>query len=189
MDGTESGDQVAVAPSLGGQSADDALIAPARARIESDADLAAFVGVNVEKFVPSYRPGGGRRWFRPCWPGFFFPVAWFLYRKMYGWAAFACALPIFASTMNFGSFTTVLTAAPSLVGLAGRPLYVVGARSVIARLRGGAGDRPDEDLRRLLAEAGGVSTAGAIVGGLIVVLGFAVTFGYGFAAALKAHHP
>ena len=49
--------------------------------------------------------GGLRRWRAlACWPGFFFPQAWFLYRKLYGWAALCCLLPIVATALNLGLF-------------------------------------------------------------------------------------
>jgi hypothetical protein len=189
MDGIEPSGQLAVAPSLGGQSADDALFGPPRVEAERRADLAAFIGANAETFMPSYDLDGRTRWRGLCWPGFFFPVAWFMYRKMYGWAALACALPIIGGALKLGPLASILTGASSLVGLAGRTVYVAGAQRTIARMRASAGDQPAEDFRRSLTEAGGVSTAGAWVGGLITVLATGTGFALGFVAGFKAHHP
>ena len=94
---------VAQPPPLGGQTADASLIPPSADELLRRSDLGLFVGPNVEKFVSVFGSTGVRRRRRgTCWPGFFFPLAWFMYRKMYGWAALACALPIFAGVLDFG---------------------------------------------------------------------------------------
>lgn len=146
-------------------------------------DLASFVGPNVERFYPLFGLRDGRRRLLVCWPGFFFPPAWLMYRKMYGWAALACALPVLAGVLDFGVFQRVLIGAPSFIGLAGRRIYVAEARKTIARVRAAGQGRPEEEIRQTLARAGGVSTAGAVVGGAIVFCAAVA----GFVAGYKAH--
>jgi len=183
----ETGGEAETAPDLGGQTIEDGLTPPTAAERERRADFAAFVGVNLEKFQAS--PGVSRGWVRSiCWPGFLFPIAWFMYRKMYGWAALACALPILAGVLDFGGFKRVLLSAPSLIGLFGRPIYAAGARRTIARVRASLSGRAEEEVRPILARAGGVSAAGATVGGAIAIVSTGAAFAIGFLAGLSARH-
>ena len=99
--------------------------------------------------------------------GILFPQAWFLYRKLYGWAALCCLLPIVATALNLGLFGRVMVASTSAMGLAGRGIYIAAARRTIARIR--AASRDEDDAQTTIQRAGGVSIAGAVVGGLIVL--------------------
>ena len=168
---------------LGGLTAKERLVPPNAAGAQRRDDLALFVGPNVERFYPLFGLRDGRRRLLVCWPGFFFPPAWLMYRKMYGWAALACALPVLATVLDFGVFHRVLIGAPSIIGLAGRRIYVAEASKTIARIRAAGQSRPEVEVRQTLARAGGVSTAGAVVGGAIV---FCVAVA-GFIAGYKAH--
>jgi hypothetical protein len=187
----ETNEPIAQPPPLGDQTAEASLVAPSADDLQQRSDLALFVGPNVEKFVSFFGSAGRRRISRwACWPGFFFPVAWFMYRKMYGWAALACALPILAGVMNFGPFRPALAGLPTLVGVLGRRVYLAGARRTIARVRASLSGRPEEELRETLAHAGGVSIPGAIIGGAIVLGVFAIAlhpFANGFVAGFQAH--
>jgi len=179
----ETDRQDAAPPPVGGQTDETGLVAPADPESQRRADLGLFVSANLEKFYALFGLRDGRRRRLVCWPGFFFPPAWFMYRKMYGWAALACALPIFAGVLDFGVFQRVLIGAPSFIGLAGRRIYVAEARKTIARVRAAGQGRPEEEVRQTLARAGGVSTAGAVVGGAIVFCAAVA----GFVAGYKAH--
>ncbi|THD47352.1 MAG: hypothetical protein E7774_04935 [Bradyrhizobium sp.] len=151
-------------------------------------DFDLFVGVNVEKFP--FRSGGdsGSRWRTLiCWPGLLFPQAWFLYRKLYGWAALCGLLPIVAVSFNLGEFKRVLLFAPSLIGLLGRRIYMDFAGRTVARIRA-SNDRED-DARDNIHRAGGVSIAGAIIGAFIVVGGGAAAFLAGFKVGFHAGLP
>jgi len=191
MSEDETQGPVALPPPLVEPAADADLIPLSADELLRRSDLALFVGPNVEKFISVLRSAGGRRgggW--ACWPGFFFPLAWLMYRKMYGWAALACALPIFAAILNFGPFKPVLVGLPTLIGLAGRRIYVAGAQRTVARVRAYLLGRPEEDLRETLARAGGVSVAGAIVGGAIILCTVATAahpFANGFVAGFQAN--
>lgn len=180
-------DALGAPPPLGGVTAEADLTPPNPNEPAESDDFTTFIGPNADKFAPLFAPGGTRRRWRraPFWPGFFFPLAWFMYRKMYGWAAFACALPIFVGLVNLGAFQRVLMSAPTLAGLAGRSLYAVQARRTIARIRAGNPGRPEEEVRQLIASAGGVSNAGAIVGGAIMFCASVIAL----IAVFKAHRP
>ncbi len=182
----ETEEPAAPPPPLDGQTTDAGLIPPSADELLRRSDLALFIGPNVEKFASVFGSAGGRRSGRwTCWPGFFFPLAWFMYRKMYGWAALACALPIFAGVLDFGVFQRLLMSAPSFIGLAGRRIYVLQAQRTIARVRAAGQGQPEEELRQALARAGGVSAAGAIVGGAVMLCALVV----GVIAGVKARHP
>jgi hypothetical protein len=140
---------------------------PVAAGLEANSDFQLFVGPNLQRFEAP--PGAsGLRHLRAlgCWAGFFFPQAWFLYRKLYGWAALCCLLPIVAAALNLGGFGRLLVASTSVIGLGGRSIYIAAARRTIARIR--AASRDEDDARQTIQRAGGVSIAGAVVGGLIV---------------------
>jgi hypothetical protein len=172
------------APLIGDQTSAAGLIPPNEAELQRRADLQAFVGPNHETFFSIFDQGNFRGSRKGCWPGFFFPLAWFMYRKMYGWAALVCALPIFASVLDFGLFQRPLIAASSFLGLAGRHIYVLQAQRTVARIRAVGRFQSEEEVRRTLARAGGVSTAGAAVGGAIAFCGFVV----GVIAGYHAQH-
>ncbi len=75
--------------------------------------------------------------------------------------------------------------APSFIGLSGRLIYFLQAQRTIARIRAAGQGQPEEELRQALVRAGGVSAAGAIVGGAIMFCALVV----GVMASLKARHP
>ena len=60
-----------------------------------------------------------------------------------------------------------MVASTSAMGLAGRGIYIAAARRTIARIR--AASRDEDDAHQTIQRAGGVSIAGAVVGGLIVL--------------------
>lgn len=60
------------------------------ASAEERALLALFAGPNAEKFLPVYDRAGAKSPFSLwtwCWPAFFAPFAWFLYRKLWVYAS------------------------------------------------------------------------------------------------------
>jgi hypothetical protein len=136
-----------------------------------DGDLALFFGRNRERLTQLY--AASRAGVLPfCWPGFVFPQAWFLYRKMYGWAALASAGPLVVVYLPHLGFLSWLPAVPGLFGL---KLYFAAAERTVRALRAEA---PEAEAPALIARAGGVSRIGAAVG---LVYGFAA-----FVATLKA---
>lgn len=136
---------------------------PSREALERR-DMKVFVGDNSAKFMPvldgMLDGRGANGW---CWPGLFFPTAWFLYRKMYGWAGLACALAvILGNTHIFPPAMAWLGLAPSVVGAFGRRIYIGGARKTIASIRAEAAD--ERTALEAIRAAGGVSTAGLVLG-------------------------
>lgn len=147
------------------------------------ADFRLFVERNAGPYLRLFdaitaREHGGSAF----WVGFLFPQAWLLYRKMYGWGALACAIPVLAATFHLGGESSRLIGyAPSLIGLLGQRLYVDAARRTIARIR--AMGLSEAETQDMLKRAGSVTIAGAVVGGSII----AVQLGYVFAGALRVH--
>ena len=94
-----------------------------------------------------------------CWPGLLAPQAWFLYRKMYLWAAVVSAGPLLLAYiprlgwLNWGG---------ALIGAFGLRLYLAHARRTIARIREAAAD--EAEVQALIVSAGGVSRIGAAIG-------------------------
>lgn len=123
------------------------------------ADMALFATRNPAGILRVYDglAAGGGQW-PICWPGVLAPQAWFLYRRMYLWAALVSAGPLLLAYVPQLSWLNWST---SLVGAAGLRLYVGGARRTIAGIRAGA---DDVIARALIARAGGVSRIGAAIG-------------------------
>jgi hypothetical protein len=154
---------------------------------EARADLRLFFGPNADTFLAAIDRRKAGRWSAgPCWPGFFFPPAWFLYRKLYGWAAVCCMAPILTTALNIGKFDRVFLVAVSLLGLSGQRLYVAAAGATIARIR--ASSQSEDEARETIRHAGGVSTAGAVVGGLLASISIVVAFIVGLRTGLSAVH-
>lgn len=135
------------------------------------ADMALFVARNHARILRAYdaRVGGGSRG-SFCWPGFLAPQAWFLYRKMYLWAALVSAGPLLLAYVPKLAF---LNWGTSLVGALGLRLYLGGAAATIARIRASAAD--EGQARALVARAGGVSRIGAIIGLLFAFSAFVLS--------------
>jgi hypothetical protein len=149
-----------------------ACVPGARAVPDDDALFLAFVGRNQPIYLRTLEKMRAKdphlRKLAPtlCWPAFFVTVPWLLYRKLYGWAAVMIGLPVVMGVV-----------APSLSGLAsplgiflviwGRPFYVRHAFNRIRKLRERAKD--EDELKRLVEKAGGVSVFGAVIGVFITV--------------------
>jgi hypothetical protein len=142
--------------------------------LEQDSDLRLFAGANAAAFARlSAAPRAG--WSAVCWPGLAVPAIWFLYRKMYGWAALVVLGPVVASLAHLpGSLVQGAALAASLLGAFGNRLYLARARRMIAEIRAAAAD--EAAARATIARAGGVSVAGGIVGALLVGAFLALAF-------------
>jgi hypothetical protein len=122
------------------------------------ADMALFVGRNRGRLMPQYEAFAAGAW--PfCWPGLLAPQAWFLYRKMYLWAALVSAGPMLIA---FSPQLAYLDWGTSVIGALGLRFYFAGAERTIQRIRAGAAG--EEEARALIARAGGVSRVGAGLG-------------------------
>ena len=102
------------------------------------------------------------------------PQAWFLYRKMYLWAALVSAGPLLFAYVPKLAWLNWST---SLVGAIGLRLYVAGAARTIARIRASAAD--EAEARALIARAGGVSRVGAAFGLLFAFSAFVLSLKIG----------
>lgn len=121
-------------------------------------DVALFVGRNGGRLMARYDALRRGAW--PfCWPGLLAPQAWFLYRKMYLWAALVSAGPLLIAYFPDVAY---LDWGASLIGALGIRFYFAGAEAAIARIRARAAD--EEEARALIARAGGVSWTGAAFG-------------------------
>jgi hypothetical protein len=135
-------------------------------------DLALYFQHNGERLARLY---DARARMPLCWPGLLFPQAWFLYRKMYLWAALVSAGPLLlAYTPKFA----FLEWGTSLIGALGLRLYFSHAQATISSIRADASD--EDEARALIAKAGGVSRIGACVGAGFVFAAFVL--------ALKTPH-
>ena len=124
------------------------------------ADMALFIARNHRRIMPLYDARAEGRSISPfCWPGFLAPQAWFLYRKMYLWAALVSVSPLLLAYIPKLAWLNWSTA---LIGAFGLRFYLAHAERTIARIRALA---PDEDqAQALIARAGGVSRIGAAIG-------------------------
>ena len=147
--------------------------APRMALGQAELDFLRFAGPNGAAFLRAFlRPdafAGGI-----CWPGFFFPIAWLLYRRLYVYAGAAVLLPALASGAGLPQAAT--WAAPFAVtamGAMGRTLYAGSARRSIADIRARCADA--QAFEAGLARFGGVSVTGAVLGA-VLTLGVALQF-------------
>jgi hypothetical protein len=136
------------------------------------ADIGLYIGENHLRLLAHYDALGRGAW--PfCWPGLLAPQAWFLYRKMYLWAALVSAGPLLIAYLPGWAY---LDWGASLIGALGLKFYFAGARRAIARIRAGAAG--EDEARALIERAGGVSRIGAAIG---LLFGFSA-----FVLSLKA---
>jgi hypothetical protein len=169
-------------PEIARAEAQSAEPAPAEAPVDealaraalAEADLRLFAGANANAFVrmANARDTGSLGVAAICWPGFFFPVAWFLYRKMYGCAAITVLAPVLVHVP--GEIAPWIGFSFAFLGAFGHWLYLAKARKTIAEIRAVA---PDEaSAREAIARAGGVSIGGAFIGALLVAAFLAFSF-------------
>lgn len=156
--------------------ADPAGLAAEPPKAGTEVDLAAFVGPHADRYLPKFKKfrDGGRRGFAFTWhwPAALFGCYWFLYRRLYLWAALAFA----ASFVPGGG----LLASP-IFGLTANYLYYRRARGRIDPLRK---QFPRDPLEITLRHLGGVNRSALIAalaatGGLLGAL--ALLFGRGLA--------
>jgi hypothetical protein len=139
------------------------------------ADVALFVARNRSRLLAQYEAFSLGAW--PfCWPGLLAPQAWFLYRKMYLWAALVSAGPLLISYVPGLAY---LDWGSAFIGALGLKFYFAGAERTVARIRAAA--RDEDEARALIARAGGVSWIGGAIG-----LAFAFSV---FVLSLKAGAP
>ena len=128
--------------------------------------MALFVARNRDRLLAGFDAHMAGGW--PfCWPGLVAPQAWFLYRKMYLWAALVSAGPLALGYFPKWGF---LEWGTSALGAFGLKLYFAGAERAIARIR--AETESEAEAQALIARAGGVSAAGAALGLVFAFVAF-----------------
>jgi hypothetical protein len=130
------------------------------------ADLALYVSRNVARLTERRAAGG----WGICWPGLLFPQAWFLYRKMYVWAALVTAGPLALAYVPGVAYVDWFATALGAMGL---KIYVYEARRAIRRIRAEAAD--EAQARARIARAGGVSALGAALGAVYIFSAFVLS--------------
>jgi hypothetical protein len=147
------------------------MIDEAEAEDAGRADMALFFSRNHSRLMPLYDArAAGRRGSSFCWPGFLAPQAWFLYRKMYLWAALVSAGPLLLAFVPQFSWLTWSTA---LIGACGLRSYLAHAEATVARIRATTAD--EMEARALIVRAGGVSRVGAAIGLVFVFSAFVLS--------------
>jgi hypothetical protein len=157
--------------------------------MERSGEFAAYVGPKAdaygevfERFAAEGDPGFAFSW---NWPAFFCGTWWYLYRKMYLWAAVDFAMSVF---FGWTFFVPLLWAAARAV--TGNYLYFLQADRAVREVRE---VRQPTDLARLARE-GGVHrwVAWAAVAGVVLVLALSALF-FGFlwqmVPAIQDHWP
>jgi hypothetical protein len=103
------------------------------------------------------------------------PFVWFLYKKMYLQASAVVLVPIVLSLMHAPSIIVRGSGlVVSLLGAVGPRLHTVKARRIIAEIRAAAPD--DATARLTIGQAGGVSTAGAVLGAFVTISVLMIAF-------------
>jgi hypothetical protein len=107
--------------------------------------------------------------------GFLFPVVWFLYKKMYLQASVVVLLPVTLSLVHAPNvIVRGIGLFISLFGAFGPRFYASKARRMTAEIRATAPD--DATAEWTIARAGGVSTAGAVLGALVTICALMIAF-------------
>lgn len=132
-----------------------------------------FVGPKADRYAAvrddMYDAGGGKPGIVPswCWPAFFFPQFWLLYRKqwMLGLAVFV--LPVIAVYL-FQTKSLIGWAISFVVAIFGRSLYVMHAERRIRNIC--ELGLSAEETRARIERAGGVSPLALVVALIVMVL-------------------
>lgn len=141
-------------------------------------DFETFCGKNAKKFLAVHdkvnsieNKNNVASW---CWPAFLTGFAWFMYRKMYLYAAILFLAPI-AFFLIFPDMEFGAGAIAVVLGLMGKFMYLQWAERRISAINETPG-LTEEDRAEKIRNAGGVSVLGGILGGVLfaAVLGLAV---------------
>lgn len=125
-------------------------------------------GISDERFKLFAGPGADKFADKICWPGTFFPIVWFFYRKMYVTAAVIVVLPLALAFMfSSSTLSSGLGGGVAAVGAFGHRLYRHYADQLIGRIEAAA---PSEDVARSeIMRAGGVSYASGVIGAVLTL--------------------
>jgi hypothetical protein len=144
----------------------EALPAPIDVSNRDQDDMALFEsgGVAISVDARKQRPGHNIS----STLGFFFPIVWFLYKKMYLQASIIVLFPILLSLLQMpNAILRGMGLLVSLFGAFGPRLHTAKGRRTIAEIRAAVPD--DATARLTIGQAGGVSVAGAVLGVLVTI--------------------
>ena len=120
--------------------------------------LRAFIGPNADRYLDlKFSP---QKWgFKKiCWTAFFFPKAWFLYRKLYIEGIAILLIPI-AIVILFPQLSNANFAISGVIAMMGTTYYLGRAEMKIKTIAAAGLSVQEEEV--LLRKAGGVSRVGA----------------------------
>ncbi len=144
----------------------------------------ALVGEKADHYVPIFEDldrTGGSSW---NWCGCLFSPYWFAYRKMYGWAAIAIAVPLVLGFIvglmlisYSGDTDTIINGASRFIGIACAIFFgVVSNKAYKKRIDKLVDEAPKETdaLNKYIKSKGGVSAGGMI---LALIIGIGLNIG------------
>ena len=138
--------------------------------VDEEELLRVYFGTNAEKFLTIHRKTEQKGWASSFnWAVLFFPVIWFLYRKMYITGAFLVLMPfVLVALFPDVGFERYLGIAFFLLAFSANGLYVASAQWRIEsfKKRGLAQDA----LESLVRKSGGTSVPGAVLGAMILAV-------------------
>lgn len=136
--------------------------------------LELYIGENADKFLKFHKNVGRKFAFSFNLAAFFAPMAWCFYRKLYIIGVLILILPIIVVLvfLNLADFSGITLAA--IFATSVNELYLTLATRKVNALKEQATSQ--EELREMLLDNGGTSTAGAIFGLLITASLLAISF-------------
>lgn len=134
---------------------------------EMSEDVKAYIGPNTHKFLKTWNKiMNGDNWpLSWCWPVFLVGMPWFFYRKMYIEGAVVFLTPILIAMILPSLSGSGQLVFGMMLATSAKTYYLQRARKKIETISQTAASE-SERLERL-QRAGGVSVAGAVVGGCL----------------------
>jgi hypothetical protein len=134
-------------------------------------DVATFLGPNAERFHTLWLKtrdnmvvGKASAVWTWCWPAFFLSFAWFFYRKQWAIGAVLLLLPV-GLALIFDLPSGGLIGIGIVIAAQAKSFILQDAVSKIARIKAAGGGEAE------MAQAGGVSITGGLLGGAAIALG------------------
>jgi Protein of unknown function (DUF2628) len=129
--------------------------------------LKLFVGPNADTFLKVHYDLNANKFPKSFnWVAFLFPMPWLFYRKMYLWGIALLLIPTILYTV-FPDLPDVNIAVGGIFLIMGNRFYIESATKKIKKIEA-LGLSPEE-LDERIRNTGGVSKAGAIFGGIIMI--------------------
>lgn len=154
---------------VGGPPGDDLNAQAAEEKVRDERSLLGlFVGRRPRKYLRAYdKAEDGRAPIVLNWAAFFVPLPWLFFRKLYLEGAVFAIVPALAAFVYLPASQILSTLIGVLFFLFGHGYYVYKALIRIETIEAGRGSDAEKELA--IQHSGGVSRAGAWIGGVIVV--------------------